>query len=171
MSKNNNISKHIKANGGYFYEVLTNTLHMSKAFQAKANRYGTKECEIVDALTLQNSINPTIKIHTHKRAPRLTYQMMEVFISKMPNAKENFQEYQKACQKSKIARNPYKEVLTWFENAFPYYNDLKVKKDGKLVWNALDEYRKALEEQAARGNNITPFPQSAEADENEVVNA
>ena len=164
MSKNNNISKHIKANGGYFYEVLTNTLHMTKAFQEKANRYGTKECEIVDALTLQNDINPTIKIHTHKRTPRLTYQMMEVFISKMPNAKENFQEYQKACQKSKIARNPYKEVLTWFENAFPYYNDLKVKKDGKLVWNALDEYRKALEQQAARkSGNILPFPQTAEA--------
>ena len=169
MSKNNNISKHIKANGGYFYEVLTNTLHMTKAFQEKANRCGTKECEIVDALTLQNDINPTIKIHTHNRAPRLTYQMMEVFISKMPNAKENFQEYQKACQKSKIARNPYKEVLTWFENAFPYYNDLKVKKDGKLVWNALDEYRKALEEQGNRSNNIVSLhKKDAEAQDDSV---
>ena len=73
MSKKNNVSKCLKANGGYFYEVLTNTLHMTKAFQAKANRYGTKECEIVDALTLQNGINPTIKTHTHNRAPRLTY--------------------------------------------------------------------------------------------------
>ena len=171
MSKNNNFSKEIKANGGYFYDVLTNTLHLSKAFQAKANRYGTKECEIVDTLTIKNGITPTIKIHTHKRAPRLTYQMMEVFISKMPNTATNFQEYQKVCLKSKIAKNPYKEVMNWFEKTFPYYKDLKVEKDGKLVWNALDEYRKALEERAGGRNNITPFPQPSEADENEVVNA
>ena len=159
----------MKKNGGYFHDIITNTLYITKEFQRKANQYGTTECRIMDELMLGTANKPTVQIHTHKRAPRLTYAMMEVFISKMPNAEANFAEYQRIVLKSKIAKNPYKEVLTWFENAFPYYNDLKVEKDGKLVWNALDEYRKAMEEQGNRSNNIVSLhKKDAEAQDDSV---
>ena len=167
--KKNDFTAQMKKNGGYFHDIITNTLYMTNAICRKSNQFGTRECRIMDDLMLRSGNKLTVEVITHKRAPRITYAMMEVFISKMPNAKENFQEYQKACQKSKIARNPYKEVLTWFENAFPYYNDLKVEKDGKLVWNALDEYRKAMEEQGNRSNNIVSLhKKDAEAQDDSV---
>lgn len=162
----------MKKNGGYFHDIITNTLYITKEFQRKANQYGTTECRIMDELMLGSTNKPAIKLHTHKRAPRLSYEMMEVFISKMPNAETNFAEYQRIVLKSKIAKNPYKEVLTWFEKNFPYYGELKAEKDGKLVWNALDEYRKALEEQKARkANNIVVFSQKMEANTNVAASA
>ena len=162
----------MKKNGGYFHDIITNTLYITKEFQRKANQYGTTECRIMDELMLGTANKPTVQIHTHKRAPRLSYEMMEVFISKMPNAEANFAEYQRIVLKSKIAKNPYKEVLNWFEATFPFYGNLKVEKDGKLVWNALDEYRKALEEQKARkANNIVVFSQKMEANTNVAASA
>ena len=151
-------AREMKENGGYFLDVLNNTLHMTPEFHKKSNLYGTKECEIMDALTLRSNLNPTIKVHTQKRAARISLQMMEVFISKMPDAEANFVEYNRVILKSKVARNPYKEVLNWFEETFPYYGKLTIVKDDKLVWNALDEYRKAMEQQAARANNIVSLP-------------
>lgn len=157
----------MKKNGGYYYDILTNTLHITKDFEHKANRYGTTECRIMDELTLKNAAKPTIEVHIHKRKARLTYAMMEVFISKMPNAKANFEEYERVCQKSKIAKNPYGEVLGWFKEKFPHYEKAFVEADGKLDCVALNEYRKALEEQQAR-NNIIKFPEPVEAS-NEVA--
>ena len=163
-NKNNTFIAQMKKNGGYFHDITTNTLHITKDFERNANRIGTWQCAVMDSLTLKSAAKPTVEVHSHKRAPRLTYKMMEVFISKMPDAEANFAAYKKVCLTSKVARNPYKEVLTWFETKFPYYKDLKAEKDGKLVWNALDEYRKALEQQATRkAGNILPFPQTAEA--------
>ena len=49
-----------------------------------------------------------------------------------------------------------------YKETFPYYGKLTIVKDDKLVWNALDEYRKAMEQQAARkANNIVSLPQNA----------
>lgn len=160
MAKKNGFTfvSQMKKNGGYFHDITTNTLHITKEFENKANRIGTWQCAVMDSLMLKSAVKPAIQVHTHKRAPRLTYKMMEVFISKMPNAKANFIEYERVVLKSKVARNPYKEVLNWFEATFPYYGELKAEKDDKLVWNALDEYRKALEQQAARTNNIVSLP-------------
>ena len=151
----------MKKNGGYFHDITTNTLHITKDFERNANRIGTWQCAVMDSLTLKSSSKPTVEVHSHKRAPRLTYKMMEVFISKMPNAEANFAEYNRVVLKSKVARNPYKEVLNWFEETFPHYGKLTIVKDDKLVWNALDEYRKAMEQQAARkANNIVILPQN-----------
>ena len=47
-----------------------------------------------------------------------------------------------------------------------------MEQDGKVVWNALDEYRKALEEQKARkANNIVVFSQKVEANTNVAASA
>lgn len=84
--------------------------------------------------------------------------LLELFITKMPGAEANFAEYESVRLKSKIARNPHKEVLDWFEKKFPYYQKLMVVQDGDVIWNALDEYRKALEEQSIRmSGNIIPI--------------
>jgi len=162
----------MKKNGGYFHDITTNTLHITKEFERNSNRIGTWECAVMDNLMLKFAAKPTVEVHSHKRTPRLTYKMMEVFISKMPNAEANFAEYSRIVLKSKIARNPYKEVLNWFEATFPHYGKLTVVKDDKLVWNALDEYRKALEQQAARkANNIVVLPQNAEEAHDDSVSA
>lgn len=159
----------MKKNGGYFHDITTNTLHITKDFERNANRIGTWQCAVMDSLTLKSSSKPTVEVHTHKRAPRLTYKMMEVFISKMPNAEANFAEYKRVVLKSKVARNPYKEVLNWFEETFPYYGKLTLKKDDKLVWNALDEYHKAMEQQAVRANNIVSLPAKTVEEPHEVA--
>lgn len=170
MNKSFPYASQMKKNGGYFHDIMTNTLYITKEFQRKANQYGTIECRIMDTLMLHAANKPSVEVHTHKRAPRLSYAMMEVFISKMPNAEANFAKYQRVCLKSKVARNPYKEVLNWFEETFPYYGTYKAEKDGKLVWNALDEYRKALEEQKIRkGSNIITLPTNAVEEHNEAA--
>ena len=162
----------MKKNGGYFHDIITNTLYITKEFQRKANQYGTTECRIMDELMLGTANKPTVQIHTHKRAPRLTYAMMEVFISKMPDAERNFEAYRRTRLKNNIATNPYKEVLTWFEETYPFYGQYKVVENDKLVWNALDEYRKAMEQQAARNDKkIVSMPHKEEADNHETVAA
>lgn len=173
MSKKNGMvfSLEMKKNGGYFLDVLSNTLHITPLFEKKAAVYGTKECEIMDTLLLRNAVKPTIQVHENKRAPRITYLMMEVFISKMPNAEANFREYKSVCLKSKVAKNPYKEVLSWFEKAFPFYHNLKAEVDGKVVWNALDEYRKALESQSGNANNIITLSAATEDKKDAVASA
>ena len=129
-NKNNNtFIAQMKKNGGYFHDITTNTLHITKDFERNANRIGTWQCAVMDSLTLKSSSKPTVEVHTHKRAPRLTYKMMEVFISKMPNAEANFAEYSRIVLKSKVARNPYKEDLNWFEETFPHYGKLTIVKD------------------------------------------
>ena len=165
MSKDFVFGSQMKRNGGYYYDIITNTLHITKEFERKAERYGTAECKVMDELMLNTDARPFIEVHINKRKPRLSFKMMEIFISKMPNAKTNFVEYECIRKKSKIARNPHKEVLDWFEKKFPYYQKLMVVQDGDVIWNALDEYRKALEAQSKRGNNIIQMPEKTEEKE------
>ena len=62
----------MKKNGGYFHDIITNTLYITKEFQRKANQYGTTECRIMDELMLGTANKPTVQIHTHRALWQIT---------------------------------------------------------------------------------------------------
>lgn len=156
------VSKFLKQTGHYI-DHETKTLYVSKEFARKAKQYGTNECAMMDDLM---NLCYSVEVFAPKREPRLTYAMMEVFISKMPNAEERFETYRRVRLESVIMNNRYKHVLDWFKNEFPYYKELTVRDEkGNLVWDAVKQYEQAkLEEQIRKtGGNIVSLPAAAQS--------
>ena len=148
------INKSIK-NVGHFIDHESETIYVSKEFARKAKQFGTRECDIMDEMT---KLYSHVEVFAPKRAPRLTYEMMEVFISKMPHAAERFEDYRRVRLESAIYKNRYTHVLEWFKNEFPYYKELTVRDEkGNLVWDAVKQYEQAKLEEQSR-NNIVSLP-------------
>ena len=145
------VSKVLKQTGHYI-DHATKTLYVSKEFARKAKQYGTNECAMMDDLM---NLCYSVEVFAPKREPRLTYVMMEVFISKMPNAEERFEAYRRVRLESAVVKNRYKHVLDWFSREFPYYKKLTVRDEkGNLVWDAVKQYQQAkLEEEGRKATN------------------
>lgn len=145
------VAKFVKQSGHYI-DHEAQTIYVSKEFARKANLYGTNECAMLDEMM---KLYSTVEVYAPKREPRLTYAMMEVFISKMPNAEERFEAYRRIRLESAVVKNRYKHVLDWFSREFPYYKELTVRDEkGNLVWDAVKQYQQAkLEEEGRKATN------------------
>lgn len=153
---------------GHYYDANANTFYATEKFARKAEKFGTKECDIMDGFMADHP-SAEIKVEKATRKARLSYEMMEAFICRMPNAEKNYEDFTRAKLRSAAEKNPYKYVLSWFETQFPFYKTLtETTKEGKLVWKGIEEYRKAKKEAIAhRESNVRPFhteeSQTAEA--------
>lgn len=159
MAKNASIKSLALKKFGHFFDTDANIFYTTENFARKAEKFGTKECDIMDDF-MANHASATIKVEKATRKPRLTYEMMEAFICRMPNAEANHKEFLRAQLRSSAEKNPYKYVLDWFKKQFPFYETLtETTKEGKLIWKGIEEYRKAKEEAAARAEtNVRNFP-------------
>lgn len=143
---------------GHYIDIPGKTVYITKQFQKKAEQYGTVEyekyCEIE-----QRFPTFTITVHSQKRKnSAISYEMMELFIRNMPDAEKNIVEFERIKQMSHAFKSAYKYVANWFEKQFPFYGSLVTKdKDGNVVWNAVEMYRKAQEQAEAKKNasNVT----------------
>ena len=138
-------------NVGYYYDMTTATLYMTTEFEKNSNAYGTSEYRMLNRI-LDRFPNAHLKVYKSKANKLITYTMMEAFIRAMPDAVENFAEYQRIKLQSRAHRSAYKFVSEWFKAKFPHYGKLLVvdEETSEIMWDALDNYKKAATEADAR---------------------
>ena len=75
----------------------------------------------------------------------------------MPDAAENYAEYERVKKMSLAYRCAYKFVAAWFEETFPHYGELLVTDEkGNPVWDAVAMCQKAEEQAAAKPVEAAP---------------
>ena len=170
MSKNASVKSLALSKFGHYYDANANTFYATEKFARKAEKFGTKECDTMDDF-MANHASATIKVEKATRKGRLTYEMMETFICRMPDAEKNYADFTRAKLRSAAEKNPYKYVLDWFKKQFPFYKNLtETTKEGKLVWKGIEEYRKAKKEATAHEeSNVRPFPTEETTETAEAV--
>ena len=170
MSKNASAKSLALSKFGHYYDAKANTFYATEKFARKAEKFGTKECDIMDGFMADHP-SAEIKVEKATRKARLSYEMMEAFICRMPNAEKNYADFTRAKMRSAVEKNPYKYGLGWFEKQFPFYVTLtETTKEGKLVWKGIEEYRKAKKEATSHEeSNVRPFPTEETAETAEAV--
>lgn len=136
----------------YYFDYNTNTLYVTKAFDKKASKYNSAECNIIMSLRQMFS-NVTIKIAEAPKAKSktLSYDLMLKYIVRMPNARDLLKEYENVRLMSKCQKSPYKYVCKWFEAKFPNYGKMvSFDEKGELVWKK-EEDNKLVELLKASG--------------------
>lgn len=132
---------------GYYYDMETNTLHITKAFDRKRLTYGSEEYKIVREL---KNYCDGLKIEAHSRATKekpLSYEMMKKFIRILPTAKADLEEMERQQKMSVAFKSPYKFMERWFNEKYPYYKEMLVKSDnGEVEWDVLALIRQAQEQ-------------------------
>lgn len=131
---------------GYYMDITTNTLYMTAPFEKKSNIYGTQEYRQVNIILAQF---PDAKLSVRKKSHKevVTYDLMEKYISIMPDAASHMKEYENVKLKSHAFRSPYKYVMNWFETKYSNYGKFMVKDEkGKVVWDIVALYKQAAEQ-------------------------
>ena len=160
---------------GHYVDMAAFRLYVTPAFEKKASYYGTPECDIMNAI-LDAFPNMAVEVVKPERKNNaITYDMMEKYITIMPDAANNMAEFKRIKKVSHAYRSAYQYVADWFATKFPHYGEMLVKdeKTGKVTWNVLEQYKMAQEEaakateseaaakpveDAAEHNNITKLP-------------
>ena len=184
----NKMLKTAVAKVGYFYDANTNTLYLSTAYNKKRLTYGSDEYKTVREF---RNICPELNIEVVKRAPKkkpLSYDMMKKFISVLPTAEEDLKVMERQQKLSVAYKSPYKYMELWFNEKYPFHEEMLVKSDnGDVEWDAValmrlaDAQKKEKEAQTSKvetQNNIVelhtsevvePAPEVEEVTPEDVV--
>lgn len=104
------------------FDVFTNTLTISKAFEKNASIIDSAEQKMLSELMATYGDNLIIERYkTHKVQKGLTFVKMENHIKNTANADEMMKRFKKVKQLSKSQKNPYKYVLDWFKANYPKF--------------------------------------------------
>ena len=156
----NVVSSALRANG-YYLDAFNNILYMTAPFEKKSNIYGTPEYKLVCNIMAQY---PDVQISIQKKSRKevIPYDMMEKFISIMPDAAIRMEEYENVKLKSHAFRSPYKYVTNWFEKKYPNHGEFMVKDENdNIKWNVVELYKLAEEQKVAAAEQ-TAVAESAE---------
>lgn len=137
---------------GHYVDMAAFRLYVTPAFEKKASYYGTPECDIMNAI-LDAFPNMAVEVVKPERKNNaITYDMMEKYITIMPDAANNMAEFKRIKKVSHAYRSAYQYVADWFATKFPHYGEMLVKDDktGEIKWNALEQYARAKQEAAAK---------------------
>lgn len=156
MNKN---MKAVMNKTGYYFDVESNTLYMTKAFERKTLQYGSPEFKTVREI---QNLFPDACIEVCTRASKtkpLTYEMMKKFICLLPSAEEDLKEMERKQKMSVAYKSPYKFMEDWFNAKYPHHKELQVKdeKTGEVKWDILalrQEKEDAAEEDDAAANVV-----------------
>ena len=149
---------------GHYIDIDTNTLYVTTAFNKKAEIYGTPECTKLDDIL---AMFPDMKVVVQSKGrsnDAITYVMMEKYIRIMPDAQINLTEFERVKKMSHAHRSAYQFVAEWFKAKFPHYGKLVVvdEKTGEIMWDALDNYKKAATEAEDRAAKKTAAASEAD---------
>ena len=140
---------------GHYIDYAANVLHVTAAFNKKAEIYGTPECTKLDEI-LAMFPDMTVVVETKSRTNQaISFEMMKKYIRCMPDAQNNLAEFARVQKMSHAHRSAYQFVAEWFKEKFPHYGELLVKdkETGEIRWNALEQYAQAQEEAAKQKAN------------------
>ena len=112
-------------NSSYSFDVLTNTVTISKDFASKASQLNTYEYKTL--LQLRND-NPSMKIviregNKAKNGNGITFAQMEGFIRQCRDCESRLDTYERVKALSKVQRSPYKYVKDWFLANYANYSE------------------------------------------------
>lgn len=135
---------------GHYLDITEKTLYVTTSFEKKSNVYGTVEYKMVNDI-LAAFPDVQMVVQKNKRKETISYELMEQYIRIMPDAAACMKEYERVKLRSHAFRSPYKYVVEWFTKQYPNYGSLLVKdENGNMIWDALDNYKKAAVEADAR---------------------
>ena len=167
MTTNKKILNAALKASGHYVDMAAFRLYVTPAFEKKASYYGTPECDIMNAI-LDAFPNMAVEVVKPERKNNaITYDMMEKYITIMPDAANNMAEFKRIKKVSHAYRSAYQYVADWFATKFPHYGEMLVKdeKTGEIKWDVLAQYKKAQEEakkpvevEAAESSNVVSFP-------------
>ena len=125
-----------KMDNGYFYDIFTNTLIITKEFERKASRINSTEYCILLAYRQEHSdlnVSYWKEKHTHKGG--MSYDAMEKFISLYSDSEKRLEQF-KAMRKCFAKQDrSYFRMKEWFKENYPDYEEQnhQMDKDGFLV--------------------------------------
>ena len=127
---------------------------VTKAFAKQARIFGTEEYKLWKEFKIEfpdaEMVHKTIKKNPEKKSePKISYAKMKKFIEAVEDDKlkraEVLAELDKQIKLSKVAANPYQNVLNWFKNYDKYADYLKSV-----------EAMESTEENEAQASTYTP---------------
>lgn len=152
------------AKNGYFYDIESNTLYMTKAFDNKAHHYGSEEYKLVRDLRQKfPDMNTEIRARKTKN-DRIPYTKMMEFIKLLPTAEADLKKMERQKKLSLAYKSPYKYMELWFNEKYPYHAEYLVKNDeGEIVWDVAKGI--VGTEVSKKADNITSMFQKPEEQE------
>ena len=150
----------------YNFDILTNTLTITKDFARKASQLNTPEYKTL--LQFRND-NPNLKIVLREGAKAqngsgITFKQMEAFIKQCRDSESRLELYERVKALSKVQRSPYKYVKDWFLTNYANYSEQpEFDAEGFVVvkTKAQMEQEAAAREGAARGGSIATLVAAA----------
>lgn len=123
---------------GYSVDYASRTIVLAKTFSIRLQKFDEKTCEVLEKLqTTFPGFNIRTQVPAKKKMPlsqRITFPMMEKYISYAPNSEELFKQFTTMKEYAKSQKNPYFCVRDWFLDTFPMYgNDPRFDANGALV--------------------------------------
>jgi hypothetical protein len=113
---------------GYKINFVSNTITLSKAFEANAMNPSSAEfktlSELMKAFPRMKIVQRIITRKSNKS--KLTYSDMRKYIEALPNNATHLVKFEKVKELGKAQKNPYLFVKTWFIAMFPRYNQTPV---------------------------------------------
>ena len=156
----------------YNFDILTNTLTITKDFARKASQLNTPEYKTL--LQFRND-NPNLKIVLREGAKAqngsgITFKQMEAFIKQCRDSESRLELYERVKALSKVQRSPYKYVKDWFLTNYANYSENpEFDADNYVIvkTKAQMEQEEAAADEAARGGNIAALePVAKEGNDN-----
>lgn len=152
------------------FDVFTNTLTISKAFEKKASIPGSAEQKMMSRYLKFYGENLTINRYAaHKSAKGLTFAKMENYIHHTREAEKMLARFENVKRLSKSQDKPYLYVKEWFLGEYPHYSENpEFDADGFVVVKATSNFMeksgneteiigtKAAEEVAEEPNDVLP---------------
>lgn len=135
------MSKQMKKNG-YQIDFVTNTVTVTRKFQAAASQIGTEEFNTMMQLRQMN-MTILVKTPNKKKSVALTYVKMQKFISCLDEADKYQRMFDAIRNESKGMPNPYQHVVSWFHKTFPKYGKLLEHDAEMRIVNTPEEYQDA----------------------------
>lgn len=99
-----------------------NEAEVSKGFMRKASIYGTEEYRLWKAFLAENpgyTMVAKVVNNTKSAQKNATYKNMEAYIRLQENSEKKLADFENIKKASKIQRDPYGNVLAWFDATYP----------------------------------------------------
>ena len=108
----------------YRFDVFTNTLTISKAFEKNASNIGSAEQKLLSEFMAKYGDSLVIERYApHKKTKGLRFAQMENYIIHTREADTMLKQFETVKQLSKSQDNPYQYVKDWFLSNYPYYTE------------------------------------------------
>ena len=124
--------------GKYYYDCVSNTLHMSPKFYENAGQYNSAEYTLLQ--TMRREI-PNLQLHVQEKKKRKTSASVNLSIKAMKQYialtrdKDRYEtELTNVIAVNSGKKHPLNETRKWFNETFPHYDSVpRFDADGYLI--------------------------------------